>query len=306
MSKMIVVPGLEITPTRLASSSLPDADYAAWTAITPYVIGDRVTVGQINYEALVAHSNRNPVSDTVTPTAWLNLGWINRYRMFNKQIGNTWKIGTFSSAANSIDLTIHPGQRVNSLGLVGVDASSVRIIMTQPASGTPIYDQTFVMSSPSGRGWYQHFFSRFKSRKNLAVLDLPPASNADIRVIVSAPGGTAKVGMMILGWAEAIGTAVYGTSFGRKGYTTMKEEFDGSITMTKHGARQLVNYQLVMQGDEIDNAALTLDAVRDTASLYVGSVDLAYTVIAGTYDDLDVGLPTFELGTSTIAVRSLM
>lgn len=306
MSKMIVVPGLEITPARLVSSSLPALDYATWDPAKAYLIGDRVTIGQINYEALAGNTNRNPVTDTVTPAVWLNLGWVNRYRMFNKQIGNTWKAGTFSSAADVIDLTIRPGQRVNSLGLVGVDASSVRIIMTQPGNPVPIRDETFVMSRPSGRGWYQHFFSRFKSRKNLAVLDLPPASNADIRVIVSAPGGTAKVGMMILGWSEAIGTAVYGTSFGRKGYTTMKEEFDGSITMTKHGARQLVNYQIVMEGEEIDNAALTLDQVRDTASLYVGSVDLAYTIIAGTYDDTDVGLPTFGLGTSTIVVRSLM
>lgn len=306
MSQMIVVPGLEITPARMVANTLPTADYDAWSATKAYAIGDRVTIDQINYEALVAHTNRNPVSDTVTPAAWLNLGWINRYRMFNKQIGNVWSIGTFTSNANAIDVTIAPGQRVNSIGLVGVFASSVRIVMTVPGVAAAVYDKTFVMSGPSGRGWYQHFFGPFKTRGNLAVLDLPPASNASIRVIIRAPGGTAQVGMMIIGWARAIGTAIYGTSFGRKKYTTMAEQFDGSIKMTKHGARQLINYQVVLEGEEIDYASSTLDSVSDTASLYIGSVELAYTIIAGTYDDLDVGLPTFGSGTTTISVRSLM
>jgi len=286
---------------------LPAADYDAWSSTKAYAVGDRVTVGQINYESLSANNtNRNPVSDTVTPAAWLSLGWINRYRMFNKQIGNTWAIGTFSSAANVIDLTVRPGQRVNSIGLVGVFASSVRLVISVPGNPVPIYDQTFVMTAPSGRGWYQHFFSRFKTRENLAVLDLPPASNADIRVIISAPGGTARVGMMIVGWAQAIGTAVYDTSLGRKTYTTVKEEFDGSVTMTKHGARRQINYQVVMSGDEVTAALQTLDPLDAAAALYVGAQELDYTIIAGTYDNLDIGLPTYNRAAYNLNVRSLM
>ncbi|WNW10134.1 hypothetical protein RRX38_02880 [Pseudomonas sp. DTU_2021_1001937_2_SI_NGA_ILE_001] len=306
MSQMTVVPGLEITPARLIACTLPAADYAAWSSTQAYVVGDRVTVGQINYEALVAHTNRNPTSDSVTPAAWLNLGWINRYRMFNKQIGNTWALGTFSGAANEIDLTIRPGQRVNAIGLVGVFASSVRIVMTQPGNASPIYDETFVMSAPSGSGWYQHFFSPFKTRENLAVLNLPPASNADVRVVISAPGSAARVGMLILGWSKAIGTAVYDTSLGRKSFTTVKEEFDGSVTMTKHGARRKIDYRVVMAGDEVTDALRTLDPLDATAALYVGSVELDYTIIAGTYDDLDIGLPTYNHATYTLSVRSLM
>ncbi|SDQ71767.1 Carbohydrate binding domain-containing protein [Pseudomonas lundensis] len=306
MSQMIVVPGLEVTPARLISSTLPAADYDAWSSTKSYAIGDRVTVDRINYEALVVHTNRNPVSDTVTPAAWLNVGWINRYRMFNKQIGNTWAIGSFSSAANEIDLLFRPGQRVNAIGLVGVIASSIRVVMTQPGNETPIYDQTFVMTAPSGRGWYRHFFSPFSTRENLAVLDLPPASNADIRVTISAPGGTARVGMMIIGWSRAIGTAVYDTSLGRKSYTTVKEEFDGSVTMTKHGARRQISYRVVMRGDEVTDALRTLDPLDATAALYVGAEELDYTIIAGTYDDLDIGLPTFNHATYNLNVRSLM
>jgi hypothetical protein len=305
MSQMIVVPGLEITPDRLVQSSLPDMDYGAWNKDTAYKVGDRVTIDRINYESVVAHTNRNPVTDTVSPAAWFVVGWINKYRMFNKQIGNTWAIGTFTSNPESIDFTIRPGKRVNSLGLVGVVASSVRVVMTVPGNPTPIYDKTFAMTKKKGVGWYQFFFGKFVRRDNLAVLDLPPAGNADVRLIVSAPGRTAQVGMLILGWREVIGTAVYDTSLGRKNYTTVKEEFDGSITMTKHGKRRLVNYQIVMIGDEVSSALQTLDELSDTAALYVGSSELDYTIIAGTYEDLSVGLPTYGMGTQNLSVRSL-
>ena len=306
MSQMKVVPGIEITPAKMIVNVLPDADYAAWSATKAYVIGDFVTIDRINYQALVAHTNRNPVTDTVSPAAWQNLGWVNKYRMFNKNVGNTWKIGTYTSAPDVIDFTIRPGQRINAIGLVGVYASSVRIIMTVPGATDPVYDKTFAMSSKAGGSWYQYFFGQFVTKDNLAEFDLPPFNNADIRVIVSAPGGTARVGMMVIGWGKTIGTAVYGTSLGRKKYSTVKEEFDGSMTITGRGKRKSIDFQVVIQGDQISSAQRTLDTLDDSPALYVGASELDYTIIVGIFDDFDTGLPTYNRGEYTLRVRSLM
>ncbi|WP_296258456.1 MULTISPECIES: hypothetical protein [unclassified Pseudomonas] len=304
--KMRVVPGIEITPARFVLSNLPDADYASYDPLAKYKVGNRVTIDRINYEAVVDNDNRHPVTDTASPSAWLNLGWVNKYRMFNKNIGSTWKIGTFTSYPEVIDLTLRPGKRVNSLGMVGVRATSVRIVMTVPGTAAPVYDKTIVMSRKAGGSYYQYYFGPFKTKDNLAEFDLPPFNNADIRVIVNAPGGIAQVGMMIVGWAKTIGTAVYGTSFGRKKYSTLKDEFDGSITLTKRGRRRSIDYQVILIGDdEITNMQRVLDDVEDIPSLYVGSSDLSYTVIVGIFDDFDTGLPTYDIGQYTLKVRSL-
>lgn len=306
MSEMKVVPGIEITPARLVLSNLPDADYPAYSAQTAYKVGDKVTIDRINYEATVANTNRHPVTDTVTPAAWINLGWINKYRMFNKNVGNTWKIGTFTSSPEVIDFTIRPGKRVNSIGLVGVFASSVRIVMTVPGVTDPVYDKTFSMSLKAGGSWYQYYFGQFTTKDNLADFELPPFNNADIRVIVSAPGGTAQVGMMVLGWGKGIGTAIYGTTLGRKNYSTIKEEFDGSITITRRGKRRLIDFQVVLPDDQISSMQRTLDPLSETPSLYVGSSELDYTIIVGIFEDLDTGLPTYGRGEYTLRVRSIM
>lgn len=306
MSDMKAVKGIEITPAKMIVNALPDMDHPAYDPLKAYVIGESVTIDRINYQALAANTNRHPVTDTVAPAAWQNLGWVNKYRMFNKNIGNTWKIGTFTAAPEVIDLTIRPGQRINSIGLVGVFASSVRIIMTVPGVTDPVYDKTFVMSSKAGGSWYQYYFGQFVTKDNLAEFDLPPFNNADIRVVVSAPGGTAQVGMMVIGWAKTIGTAIYGTRLGRKSYSTIKEEFDGSVTITKRGRRRFIDFSVVIPGDEISSAQRTLDALSDIPSLFVGSSELDYTIIVGIYDDLDTGLPTYNRGEYTLKVRSLM
>lgn len=306
MSEMRVVPGIEITPAKMIINALPDMDYPAYSTTKAYAVGDFVTIDRINYQALVANTNRHPVTDTVTPAAWQNLGWINKYRMFNKNIGNTWKIGTFTSAPEVIDVTIRPGQRINAIGLVGVFASSVRIIMKVPGVTDAVYDKTFAMSLKAGGSWYQYYFGQFVTKDNLAEFDLPPFNNADIRVIVSAPGGTVRVGMMVIGWAKTIGTAVYGTSLGRKKYSTIKEDFDGGVTITKRGQRRSIDFQVVLSGDQISSTQRTLDVVDDIPSLYVGSSELEYTVIVGIFDDFDTGLPTYNRGEYALKVRSLM
>lgn len=306
MSEMKVVPGIEITPAKMIANALPDSDYPAWSATTTYKVGDYVTIDRINYQSLLAsNANRNPVTDTVSPPAWQNMGWVNKYRMFNKNVGNTYKGGTFTSNPEVIDLTIRPGQRVNSIGLVGVLASTVRIVMTVPGEAAPVYDKTFSMSLKAGGSWYQYYFGQFTTRDNLAEFDLPPFSNADIRVIFSAPGSTARVGMMVVGWSKSIGTAVYGTSLGRKKYSTIKEEFDGSITITKRGSRRSIDFQVVLKADQISSVQRTLDDVGDIPALYVGSSELDYTVIVGIFDDFDTGLPTYNRGQYTLKVRSL-
>jgi hypothetical protein len=306
MSEMKVVAGVEITPAKMIVNSLPDMDYPAYDATHAYAIGDYVTIDRINYQSLVANTNRHPVTDTVSPAAWQNMGWVNKYRMFNKNVGNTWKIGTFTSADNVIDLTIRPEQRVNALGLVGVYASTVRIVMTVPGVTAPVYDKTFSMSLKAGGSWYQYYFGPFVTKDNLAEFDLPPYNNADIRIIVSAPGGTARVGMMVVGWSKSIGTAIYGTSLGRKKYSTTKEEFDGSMTITSRGKRKSIDFQVVIDSDQISSAQRTLDAVDDTPALFVGASELDYTVIIGIFDDFDTGLPTYARGEYTLKVRSLM
>lgn len=303
---MRVVPAIEITEAKIVSYNVPDLENPAWSPTTAYEIGDKVTLNHFNYEALVKNTNKNPATDTSQVPAWQNLGPNNRYAMFNKRRGNIWLIGTATTNPEVIDLKIRPGARINSFGMVGVRAASVRVIMTVPGSPDPVYDQTFRMSSKSGGSWYRYYFGQFVTKENLARLDLPPHSNAEVQFIISAPGGTARVGMLVVGMSRTIGVAVYdGSNYGTDSYTQTKIDTFGNQTRVSGGDRDFFNYSVKMTSDQASSAKRILAPLKDKPALYVGAEELDYTIIIGTYGRLAAGLPTYNLVDHMLEVGSL-
>lgn len=303
MSVMKVVPPVEIAPAAMISNNVPETDNALWLVGTAYKVGDKVMLNHRNYEALVAHTGRNPETDTVSPPAWLDLGPTNRWKMFNKRAGNTWTPGTFTSNPESIDLTVRTGKRINSIGLIGVRAASVQVQMI--VGGSVVYDQTFSMSLKAGGSWYRYYFGEFKSKDNVARFDLPPFNNADIRVIALAPGGTARIGMMIIGMAKTIGVAVHGTSLSTESYSSVKEDDFGNVTIVPRGKRRTIDFDIVLSTDQVSSTLRTLEPLSDTVALYVGSEGLDYTIIAGRFERLAMGLPMYGRANYSLETRSL-
>lgn len=303
MSDMKVVPPVEIAPAAMISNNVPETDNPLWLIGTAYTVGQKVMLNHRNYEALIANTGKNPETDTSSPPVWLDLGPTNRWKMFNKRAGNTWTIGTYTANPESIDLTVRPGKRINSIGLVGVRAASVQIQMI--VGGSVVYDQTFSMTLKAGGSWYQYYFGPFKTKDNVARFDLPPLNNADIRVLALAPGGTARIGMMVVGVSKTIGTAVYGTTIGIESYSSVKEDDFGQTTIIPRGKRRTIDFDIVLAMDQVSSTLRTLEPLSDTVALYVGSEGLEFTVIAGRFERLAMGLPTHGRAAYSLETRSL-
>lgn len=304
MSRMTVVPPTDITPAML-TSNVPELDYAVWVSTTAYAVGAYVTYNNRNYQALAASTGKNPATDTTIPALWQDLGPTNRWWMFKKQIGNEWIVGKTTAYAEKVDVSVALTKRVNAIGLVGVRASSVQVIMT--VGGSEIYNKTFAMSRKSGGSWYQYYFGPFSTVDNLAVLDLPPVAGAVIRVIANAPGGTAQVGMMVVGWAYEVGTAVYGdTSFGLENYSNVTIGDFGQVKIIPRGKRDFVDYDVVVDESKLSSIKRTLSGISESASLYVGSTTIGVTIIIGRYERFAPNLRAPNDSQFTLEVRSLM
>ena len=303
---MKVVPPIEITDAKMPLNNVPELDYPLWLVGTAYVIGTSVTLNNNNWEALVANTGKNPETDKSDPPAWLNKGPTNRWKMFNKRIGNTWTLGTFTTNPESIDFTLRPGARINSFGLVGVRASSVRIVMTVPGTAEPVYDKTFAMSTKSGGSWYRYYFGAFTTRDNVAQFDLPPFNNADVRIVISAPGGVARVGMVVIGMSQDIGWARFGSGVSIESYSSIKEDDFGGVTITPRGKRRVVDFDIGMYANRVSSALRILEPLSDTAALYIGAVSADWSITIGRFDRLALINPNVALAEYSLEVRSLM
>lgn len=303
---MKVVPPVEVTPAKLISNNVPETDYPEWVAGT-YNQGDRriIEANHLIYEVLAATTTDSPtVGLTKSPPTWMVVSPTNRWKMFNKRAGNTWTIGTVTSNPESIDLTIRPGQRINSIGLVGVLASSVQIKMI--VDGEIVYDFTQAMSSKAGGSWYRYYFGEFATRDNVARFDLPPFNNADIQVIASAPGGIAKIGMLVMGMAQDLGWARWGTGIGFDNYSSIKEDDFGNVTITPRGKRDSVDFDVATYTAKVSTVKRALGQLKDTAALYIGSEDVDPTIIVGRFDRFQMILSNVAISEYSLEVRSLM
>ncbi|UHC81655.1 hypothetical protein LS633_25150 [Pseudomonas sp. NIBR-H-19] len=302
---MKVVPPIAITAANM-TSNVPLMDFDAYSLTKSYLVGDSVTINNINWEALIANTGKNPETDKSSPPIWLNKGATNRWKMFNKRVGNTWTLGSFTSNAESIDVSITPAARINSFGLVGVRASSVRVVMTVPGTADPVYDKTFAMSAKAGGSWYQYYFGEFTTKDNVAQFDLPPFNNATVRFIVSAPGGTARVGMLVVGMSRDIGWARFGSGVSIESYSTIKEDDFGGVTITPKGKRRVVDFDIGMYANKVSSALRVLEPLSDTAALYIGAVSADWSITIGRFDRLALINPNVALAEYSLEVRSLM
>ena len=299
---MRVVRPASVTPTTLLSSNVALNDAPVWASGT-YSTGQTVLHNLHVYESVADGNTLEPGAETATPFKWIDLGACNRWQMFDKRAGQKWLLGKFTENPESIDLTIRPGQVVNAIGLVGVSGTTVRVVMSAPGEGT-VYDKTVQMADTGVTNWYDYWFSPFERRDNVAMFDLPAYGNADVQVIVSAPGGTARVGTLVLGSALEIGMAVYGTGLGLVSYTRTDEDDFGNVTLTPRGSRRTVDFDLRIPTDQIGTAMRTLERLRDVPSLYVGDAGMDTTIIVGRFERLATVISNPALCDMTLEVRS--
>ncbi len=301
---MIVVPAKEITPASIVSSNLPVNDYAVWNNTTAYVVGDKVTLDNINYEALVDNTGVSPATDRSTPKKWLRLGWTNRMSMFVKRIGNTWPLGTFTSNPEEIDTTIAVPGRINSIGFVGLQGSQIELTMT--VGEEVIYSYTETVQERAAGSWWRYFFAPFQYKSNIARLDLPPVIGANLRIRVLSPGGVARVGMVVVGVSQKIGNASWGSRVGFDNYSNLVEDDFGNISIVERGKKDWQELEVVIKTENVPTMLRTLSNLKDSPALYIGSTRVTPTIMVGKFDRINLLLDNYEISEYVLEIRSII
>jgi len=221
---MRVIPPLEITDGRFTSSTIaePDAGEAAWVAATSYTVGQVVirTATHRKYENLIAGVDAtNPES---APTRWLDVGPTNKWAMFD-----TLRNSATSKAA-TFTVVITPGQRVDSIALLGMAATSVVISMTSVGGGGTVYNSgTINLNTREVLDWYDYFFDPFTTQPSLILFDLPPYSDGIITVTLSNSGGNAECGACVIGTNFYLGGVQYEAENDVLNFSSVTRDFAG-------------------------------------------------------------------------------
>lgn len=262
---MIVIPPIQITPANLGSSTVaePSNGEVVWNASTNYTVGTVVirTTTHRKYESIAGGTDSGLPENT--PTRWLDRGPTNKWAMFD-QNRNVQTV-----AANSMVIVLNPGKRINSAAVLGVQAKTVRIVMT--AGGNTVYDSGIRnMNARMTNNWTDYFFGAFGYEPTLLLTDLPPYANATITITFSNPGSTVACSGVVLGTKIFLGNTQYNAKSDSLNFSKIdRDEFGNSLLIPRRTVPK-TNQTLWTDKELVNNARKARNELNAIPALWSG------------------------------------
>lgn len=267
----------------LLASNVPENDHPPWAAGANYGKGDRVIVvaNHRRYESLIANNQgKNPASD---PTAWVELGATNRWAAFDAVVGSRTQ-----APAGLLDFTVKGLGRVNAVALMDMEATSVRVRVTDATDGV-VYDRTVDLVSTSGiSDWYAYYFEPILRRRDLVLFDLPPYNDATVRIEMSNSTGVASVGVLVLGQQHSLGETRYGLGLGITDYSLKERNAFGEVRVVERPSVKRARVPIRMRAGDVDRVMRLLTQYRAAPLVWVATSIYDASIVYGFYKDVDI------------------
>lgn len=295
---MRILRPLTVAGAVLAASSVPlpvvagtDPDPALYVAGTTYALDAKAYEGLRRYRSRQAANTGHTPS--TSPDWWADTGPVNRWGMFDTSLG------TLTSAADQIIITLAPTGYVDAISLMGLQAQTVRV----EVAGSP-FDETFGLYYPRAvSNMYEYRFEPFEVREKLLVTGLPVGPGVQITITISNPGGTAACGMCVPGMLRQWGGTEFGLSAGIKDYG--KKSFDqwGAPTVLEGAWSDRMTISVVVPNEQIDALKRELTRYRSVPVVWIASGLFELTQAYGTFRDFDIVIANAKKSRCSIQIE---
>jgi hypothetical protein len=249
------------------------ADPALWTAPTAYTTGQQVTYGPKIYQrinaptATVDSSLPSDNAALAIPTKWIDAGYTNAYRVIDTSPD------TQTQALNEMSLVFRPFVAIDVLGLINVDAWTVRCYIP----GTN-YDRTVDLQQHTDSDWLNGI--SFQTRREVIFTDIPLIQNVYIVLVFKKEGNTVGVGHCVAGRSKTLGGTRFSPSAGIIDYSRRDTDAFGRTTVVERGYSKRMSVQLMVPANKVDDVQQLLTDLRATPVLYMGAGSLYTALVA--------------------------
>lgn len=298
---MRVIKSVVTTDTILTSSNIPEDEYPDWVSGTSYTALDKVIYEHKIYERIVTGAG------TTTPDLdqanWLDSGYTNRYRMFDNIISS------ISSQTGGIEFTLTPSQVVNGIALLNVNASTVRVVMTDPVEGV-VYDRTKELRSSSNViDYYSYFFAPLIDLGDLDTaifLDLPNYPSATITVYISSGAALVSVGEVVYGVQSIVGRTNYGTAIGITSYSRKDVDEFGTVTVIKRKNSKYADYDIDIDNTNLAFVQRLFQDIDSVPCVFIGNPEMEELIVYGFYKEFKATISYPTVSKCTLRVEGLV
>ena len=298
---MRVIKSVETTDSILTYSNIPEDEYPEWVSGTSYTALDKVIYNHKIYQRIVTGSGTTtPDLDQIN---WLDSGYTNRYRMFDNTISSV------SSRVGGIEFTLTPSQVINGIALLNVNASTVRVVMTDPIEGV-VYDRTKELRSSSNViDYFSYFFAPLINLGDLntaVFLDLPNRPTATTTVYISSGTGLVEVGEVVYGIQYVVGRTNYGTAIGIKSYSRKEVDEFGKVTVIKRKNSKYADYDVDIDNVNLASVQRLFADIDSVPCVFIGNTEMEELIVFGFYSDFKATISFPTVSKCTLRVEGLI
>lgn len=269
-----IVPPIDVTYAKLTSSNVAETEYGNYAAGTTYALGDRVIVPATHdvWESLAASNTGH--TPATNPTWWVRVGPTNRMSMFDTSVSSQ------TTRSGGIDVTVTPGEVVDTVALLNISAASARVRMTDPVDGL-VYDTTTDLTAPISDGnWYAWFFEPVE-RRDYLLASLPAYGSAEIRIEL-IDTGVAACGVAALGMARNVGLgAALGARVSIDDYSRKEKDQWGQYQLDQRGYSRRASLSTLVPAEQVDAACRLMTQRRAKPTMCIASSRYSSLILFG-------------------------
>lgn len=276
---MLIIERIPITLSMIAASNATAAgDPPAYNAGTTYALDtEAAPVLVTDVAAQLVYRSRQAGNTGHTPAT--SPDWWELVRSANKTAMFDERVASQTTNADSIAVTVVPGQNVNAAVVLNSDADSVQLTVTDPVDGL-VFDETQTLIEDVTD--YDEFcFAPVVYRRKALFLNLPPYPDASISITLARPGNTAACGVCGLGYAVPAGDAEWGLEMGIDDYSEKVVSSLGLAALIEGDYADVMSLTAWVKRAAADALAERLTRLRATPAFYVGGEQFTSTVIYG-------------------------
>ena len=221
--------------------------------------------------AHTAMSNANkgralPVAPITTTDWWIESGVTNRMAAFDLK-RNTQSVGT-----SPLAFLFAPGERVNTIGVLGMDGDSITVSAT--SGGVSVYSYTENLIIREVLDHYQYAFKPFSRRASIVKFDLPPFTDLVIAVTITRATGPVKCGSIIVGTYAYIGAAQYSAESDALNFSKVTRDDFGELSeLVVRRSVPKVSAQLMLEKERVNDVYDVRKSLNAVPALWTGLDD---------------------------------
>lgn len=233
-----------------------------------------------------AGSSTAPESDSVN---WFDSGPNNRWALF----ATDRNIASYNH--NSIQLLISPGERIDSIGLLGLDLSSASI-KVYTANGLQ-YTHEELLNERETISWSDYFFGGTSSgRPTVIRFNLPTMLGTLVCITLAKTTATAKCSAVVLGTNVYLGSVQMNPKSEVLNFSKIERDAYGNSTLIPRRSVPKTTQELFLPSVYINKVRATRTALNATPALWSGlddaTTDTYYEalLILGIYKEFTIDL----------------